>query len=270
MSGSRRRNAARPGVAGPAGAAQAGAGGPGIEARGLSKTYFDRKRGEVEAARDVRFSCDFGEIFGLLGPNGAGKTTTLRMLSTVLTPTAGDALVNGISVKDDPIGVRRSIGFLSGTTGLYRRLTPRETLRYFGRLHDMDEASLATRIEHVLGTLDITPYADTRCEKLSTGMAQKVSIARAIIHDPPVLILDEPTTGLDILAAGAMTDFIEEARTQGKCVLFSTHIMSEVEKLCDRVCVIHEGTVRATGTLDELRQHTGQRYLEDIFRVLIR
>lgn len=241
----------------------------GIEVLGLTKTFYDRKRGQVQAARDVRFECAAGEIFGLLGPNGAGKTTTLRMLSTVLTPTAGDALVQGLSVIGDPLAVRRAIGFLSGTTGLYRRLTPRETLEYFGRLHGLEEATLAGRIEAVMGALEITPYADTRCEKLSTGMAQKVSIARAIIHDPPVLILDEPTTGLDILAASAMIDFIEQAKIEGKCVLFSTHIMSEVEKLCDRVGIIHEGAVRSVGTLDQLRSRTGHQYLEDIFKALI-
>jgi sodium transport system ATP-binding protein len=243
--------------------------GAAIEARGLSKVYHDRRRGEVHAAREVEFTCAYGEIFGLLGPNGAGKTTTLRMLSTVLRPTSGEARVHGHSVTADPLAVRRSIGYLSGSTGLYGRLTPRELLVYFGRLYGLEEGGLERRAAEVLESLDATSFADTRCDKLSTGMKQKVSIARAILHDPPVLILDEPTTGLDILAAGAMVDFIQQARERGKAVLFSTHILSEAEKLCDRIGIIHEGTIRAVGSLEELRGRTGRTYLEDVFRTLV-
>jgi len=242
---------------------------PAIEADRLTKLFIDRHRGEVTAARDVSFSCRPGEVFGLLGPNGAGKTTTLRMLSTVLRPTSGTAVVAGHDVVRDPLAVRRSIGFLSGNTGLYGRLTPRETLRYFGRLHRMDPARREARIEEVLGLLEIRPWADARCEALSTGNRQKTSIARAILHDPPVLILDEPTLGLDILVASAMVRFISDCRGRGKCVIFSTHILSEAEKLCDRIGVIHGGTVRAVGTLEELREMTGKRFLEDVFMALV-
>jgi sodium transport system ATP-binding protein len=244
-------------------------GGPAIVADRLTKLFSDRGRGTVTAARDVSFECRAGEVFGLLGPNGAGKTTTLRMLSTVLRPTSGTATVAGRDIVADPIGVRRAIGFLSGNTGLYGRLTPRETLRYFGRLHRMEPGRLDARIEEVLDIFEIRPWADVRCESLSTGTRQKTSIARAIVHDPPVLILDEPTLGLDILVASAMVRFIAECRTRGKCVLFSTHIMSEVEKLCDRVGIIHRGEVRAIGTLDELRARTGKRFVEDIFMALV-
>ena len=237
----------------------------GIIATGLTKVFYDRRRGEVPAASDVTFSCRYGEIFALLGPNGAGKTTTLRMLSTVLRPSAGTATVAGCDVEEDSLGVRRRIGFLSTNTGLYERLTARETLAYFGQLHGMDEAALESRISTLFELFDMGAFADVRCEKLSTGMRQKVSIARAVIHDPGVLILDEPTLGLDILVASSLIRFIEDCRTAGKCVLFSTHNMPEVERLCDRVGVIHQGTLRATGSLDELRELTSQEYLEEIF-----
>ncbi len=240
-----------------------------IEAKGLTKTFYDPRQGEVRAASDISFSCHYGEVFGLLGPNGAGKTTTLRMLSTVLRPTSGTATVAGFGVASQPLDVRRSIGFLSGSTGLYGRLTARETLVYFGRLHGMDETTLDARVEELLEVFGIGEFSSTRCEKLSTGMKQKVSIARSIVHDPPVLILDEPTLGLDVLVASTMLRVIEDCREQGKCIIFSTHIMSEVEKLCDRMGVIHKGTLRAVGTLEELRQSTGKRYVEDIFLRLV-
>ncbi|MCZ6792357.1 MAG: ATP-binding cassette domain-containing protein [Planctomycetota bacterium] len=242
---------------------------PGVEARGLTKVFSDPRRGDVKAAWKISFACHPGEIFGLLGPNGAGKTTVLRMLSTVLRPTSGGARVAGFDVVDQPLEVRRRIGFLSSSTGLYGKLTARETLEYFGRLYGMTDQALRSRVDELVELFGIGDFAATRCEKLSTGMKQKVSIARAIVHDPPVLILDEPTLGLDILVASTMLRFIEECRAAGKCVIFSTHIMSEVEKLCDRIAVIHEGLLRAVGSLDELREATGARYLEDVFRRLI-
>jgi sodium transport system ATP-binding protein len=241
-----------------------------IEAVGLEKSYVDPKRGRVEALRGLDLSCRAGEIFGLLGPNGAGKTTTLRILATILAPTRGHARVAGVDIAEDPLEARRRIGFLSGTTGLYPRLTPRETLRYFGTLHGMETDVLEARIEHLLDAFSIREYADGRCEALSTGQKQKVSIARAVLHDPPVLILDEPTTGLDILASGAMVEFIEAARAAGTCVLFSTHVLSEAERLCDRIGIIHKGRLLASGTLEELAARTGQEWLEDIFRALDR
>jgi sodium transport system ATP-binding protein len=165
--------------------------------------------------------------------------------------------------------VRESIGFLSGTTGLYPRLTAEETLRFFGEFHGLRDAVLEAAVTRVLETFGIDAYRDVRCEKLSTGMRQKVNIGRAVVHDPPVLVLDEPTSGLDVLAAATTLEFVEECRAQGKCVLFSTHIMSEVERLSDRVAIIHEGTLRALGTMEELRERTGQKYPEDVFRSLV-
>jgi sodium transport system ATP-binding protein len=240
-----------------------------IRVDGLAKTFADHKGGEVRAVAGVSFACREGEVYGLLGLNGAGKTTTLRMLSTVLTPTAGTATVNGHDIQAAPQSVRESIGFLSGTTGLYPRLTAEETLRFFGEFHGLAGAELESAVERVLSTFGIAKYRDQRCEKLSTGMKQKVNIGRAVVHDPPVLILDEPTTGLDVLAAATTLEFVEQCRTDGKCVLFSTHIMSEVERLCDRVGIIHEGELRAQGTMKELRERTGQRYPEDVFRAVI-
>jgi sodium transport system ATP-binding protein len=241
-----------------------------IRARSLAKSYVDPKRGRVEALRGLDLECRPGEIYGLLGPNGAGKTTTLRILATILAPTAGTATVAGVDVTADPIEARRRIGFLSGTTGLYPRLTPRETLRYFGTLHGIERGKLEARVEELIDTFSIRDYADGRCETLSTGQKQKVSIARAVLHDPAVLILDEPTTGLDILASSAMIDFIDAARGRGTCVLFSTHVLSEAERLCDRIGIIHRGTLLASGTLDELAKLTGQEWLEDIFLALDR
>ncbi len=242
---------------------------PAIEARELRKTFHDHERGAVEAVRGVDLICHPGEIFGLLGPNGAGKTTTLRMLATILTPTSGTAFIDGIEVSDDPLEVRRRIGFLSTSTGLYARLTARETLEYFGRLHGLEGKELDDRIEFLLDAFDINPFASGRCEGLSTGQRQRVSIARAVLHDPPVLILDEPTTGLDIMASSDMIDFIDSRREAGTCVLFSTHILSEAERLCDRIGIIHDGRMLAAGTLDQLRERTGVEWLEDVFKALV-
>jgi sodium transport system ATP-binding protein len=240
-----------------------------IVVKELQKIFPDHRGGEVRAVDGVTFSCHAGEVFGLLGLNGAGKTTTLRMLSTVLTPTAGTAVLNGYDIREHPTEVRESIGFLSGTTGLYHRLTPREILRFFGEFHGLRGGRLASNVGRVLGTFGIDRYADQRVEKLSTGMKQKANIGRTIVHDPPILILDEPTSGLDVLAASTTMEFVERCRRENKCVLFSTHIMSEAERLCDRIAIIHHGTIRAAGTLDELREATGEHYLEDVFRTVV-
>ena len=236
-----------------------------IQTEALTKVYPSADA-EVRAVDGVSFECRAGEVFGLLGLNGAGKTTTLRMLSTALTPTGGKAVICGHDVATASREVRRSIGFLSGTTGLYHRLSAREMVSYFGELHGLSGADLKKRVDDVIDYFGIDKYASVRCEKLSTGMKQKVNIARTVVHDPPVLILDEPTSGLDVLAASATIDFVRSYRDDGKCVLFSTHIMSEAERLCDRIGIIHQGELRACGTLDELRENTGQHYLEDIFR----
>jgi sodium transport system ATP-binding protein len=241
-----------------------------IEAVGLRKVFVDPRRGAVEALCGLDLDCRRGEIYGLLGPNGAGKTTTLRVLATLLAPTSGTARVDGIDVATDPLEVRRRIGFLSGTTGLYPRLSPRETLSYFGRLHGLEPEELQRRTEAILDRFGMREYADARCESLSTGQRQRVSIARAVLHDPPVLILDEPTTGLDVLASSAMIEFIESRRAAGTCVLFSTHVLSEAERLCDRIGVIFRGRLLAAGTLPELSQRTGKRWLADVFLELVR
>jgi sodium transport system ATP-binding protein len=240
-----------------------------IETKQLVKHYPDHKGGVVRAVDGVDFICRAGEVFGLLGLNGAGKTTTLRMLSTALTPTRGTAVVAGHDVRTHPREVRASIGFLSGTTGLYHRLTAREMISYFAQLHGLRGAELESRVDTVLRVFEIDRFAGKRCEKLSTGMKQKVNIARTVVHDPPVLILDEPTAGLDVLAATTTLEFVRRYRDHGTCVLFSTHVMSEAEKLCDRIGIIHDGTLRATGTLEQLREQTGLHYLEDIFRHIV-
>ncbi len=242
---------------------------PAIETRALRKTFQDPERGRVEAVRGLDLQCHRGEIFGLLGPNGAGKTTTLRILAGILGATSGEARIDGVDVTVDSLEVRRRIGFLSANTGLYPRLTARETLEYFARLHGLEGEALTRAVEKVIAAFDIAPFQDGRCEGLSTGQRQRVSIARAVLHDPPVLILDEPTTGLDILASSDMIDFIESRRAEGTCVLFSTHILSEAERLCDRIGIIHQGRMLAAGSLAELRERTGAEWLEEVFRRLV-
>jgi sodium transport system ATP-binding protein len=232
---------------------------------GLSKVFFDEGRGEVRAVNDISFECRPGEIFGLLGANGAGKTTTLRMLSTVLKPSAGTATIMGHEVSADPEGVRRNLGFSSATTALYPRLTGRETLEFFARINGYPGPQVRQRVETLIERFGIGEYAEARVEKLSQGMKQKVSIARTVVHDPPVLIFDEPTVGLDVLNAIEMQKVIAGLRAEGKTILFSTHIMSEAEKLCDRIAIIHRGTIHACDTLANLRAATGRHYLEDIF-----
>jgi sodium transport system ATP-binding protein len=236
-----------------------------IEARGLSKRFQDKKRGEIRAVDNVSFVCKPGQIYGLLGANGAGKTTTLRMLATILEPTDGTALVCGYDVVDDPEKVRANVGFLSTATALYPRLSSQEMVEYFGRLNGLDEAALKKRVDEIFERLDMNGFRDRRCDKLSTGMKQKTSIARTLVHDPPVMIFDEPTLGLDIMTARTITAFIRECRNVGKTVIFSTHIMSEVEKLCDVIGIIQNGKLLAEGTLAQLRQQYNENDLEEIF-----
>jgi sodium transport system ATP-binding protein len=236
-----------------------------IETRQLTKIFHDRKRGEIRAVDGVSFCCQPGQIYGLLGANGAGKTTTLRLLATLLKPTSGTATVAGHDTIGEPQKVRASVGFLSTATALYGRLTARETVEYFGRLHGLDEERLARRIAELFSALEMEEFSDRRCDKLSSGMKQKVSIARTLVHDPPVMIFDEPTLGLDVMTARAIVHFIRNCRQRGKTVIFSTHVMSEVEKLCDRIGIIHTGRLLAEGALAELRAQYNQTDLEEIF-----
>jgi sodium transport system ATP-binding protein len=235
----------------------------------LSKSFLDYQRGWVNAVDDVSFSCHPHEIYGLLGPNGAGKTTTLRMISTVLRPTGGRALVAGYDVVQQPEEVRRHIGFMSAGTGIYDRMTAWELVEYFGRLYGLSGERLRDRMDEVFDWLQMNDFRDVLGSKLSTGMKQKVSIARTIVHDPPVLIFDEPTSGLDVLVARALRQRIAELRERGKTILFSTHHMHEVEKLCDRVAIIHKGRLQAEGTPPGLLERYGQPDMEELFFHLV-
>jgi sodium transport system ATP-binding protein len=240
-----------------------------IHVKNLTKSFSDLKRGSVYAVDRVSFDVRPGEIFGLLGPNGAGKTTCLRILSTVLKPTGGTALIDGYDVSSQPASVRARIGFMSGNTGIYDRMTAREMVEYFGRLYGLGEAALAERIDSIFTMLQMHDFKDMLGSKMSTGMKQKVSIARTIVHDPPVLIFDEPTSGLDVLVARAVQKAIRTLRDQGKCIIFSTHIMREVEKLCDRIAIIHRGRILATGSLTELERLYREPDMEELFFELI-
>src|SRR5438094_10207660 len=240
-----------------------------IQVENLVKSFRDLRRGQVRAVDHISFEARPGEVFGLLGPNGAGKTTTMRILCTVLRPTSGVVRLAGFDVTTQAPQVRQHIGFLSANTAIYDRMSAWELVEYFGLLYGMDREHLRERMEYVFTTLQMKPFRDVLGAKMSTGMKQKVSIARAIIHDPPVLIFDEPTAGLDILVARAVMQNIEQLRDLGKCILFSTHIMREVEKLCDRVAIVSRGRIQATGTLPELRHRYGQDDLEELFFQLV-
>jgi sodium transport system ATP-binding protein len=240
-----------------------------IHVEHVSKRFTDFRRGSVVALEDVSFDVKPGEIFGLLGPNGAGKTTCLRVLSTVLKPTSGVATVAGYDVLTQAAEVRARIGFMSGNTGIYDRMTAWELVEYFARLYGMEEPRLSQRLDEVFTKLQMQDFRDVLGSKMSTGMKQKVSIARTIVHNPPVLIFDEPTTGLDVLVARAVLENIELLRGQGKCIVFSTHIMREVEKLCDRVAIIHKGRILAAGTPQELLERFGKSDFEELFFDLI-
>jgi len=236
-----------------------------IETRGLTKLFHDKKRGEIRAVDNVSFTCKPGQIYGLLGANGAGKTTTLRMLATILEPSDGTAIVCGHDVIEQPEKVRANVGFLSNSTALYPRLTSQEMVEYFGLLNGIDKATLKKRIDEIFARLDMNSFREQRCDKLSTGMKQKTSIARTLIHDPQVMIFDEPTNGLDVMTARSIVSFIRECRQRGKTVIFSTHVMSEVEKLCDTIGIIQSGKLLAEGTVSELRDQYHENDLEEIF-----
>jgi sodium transport system ATP-binding protein len=236
-----------------------------IDAQALTKVFRDKKRGEIRAADHVTFRAEPGKIYGLLGANGAGKTTTLRLLATLLKPTSGSATVGGFDITRDPQKVRAQVGFLAASTALYGRLTAREMIAYFGRLNGLSAAELRTRTERLATDLDMHEFLDRRCEKFSTGMKQKTSIARTLVHDPAVMIFDEPTLGLDVMTSRAIVKFVRECRDRGKTVVYSTHIMSEVEKLCDVVGIIHDGRLLEEGTVAGLRAKHGEHDLEEIF-----
>ncbi len=236
-----------------------------IEARNLTKTFRDKKRGEIRAVDDVSFQVEPGRIYGLLGANGAGKTTTLRLLATLLKPTGGSASVAGHDVVAAPEKVRAHVGFLAASTALYGRLTAREMIAYFGQLNGLSRAAIQARTAQLATELEMHDFLDRRCDKFSTGMKQKTSIARTLVHDPAVMIFDEPTLGLDVMAARTIVQFVRDCRGRGKTVIYSTHIMSEVEKLCDVIGIIHGGRLLAEGTLAELRVRYSEQDLEEIF-----
>ena len=226
---------------------------------------FKTKAGPVHAVKGVGFQARDGEITGLLGPNGAGKTTTLRMLYTLMSPDQGRIEVDGIDVAADPTAVRQRLGVLPDARGVYKRLTARENVAYFGRLHGLDDATIAARIERMAATLNMRDFLDRRTEGFSQGQRTKTAIARALVHEPRNVILDEPTNGLDVMTTRGLRGFLRELRAEGRCVIFSSHIMQEVAALCDRIVVIAHGRVVAQGSPDELRAQTGMDNLEDAF-----
>jgi sodium transport system ATP-binding protein len=240
-----------------------------VEVEGLTKAYPDMNAGPFLALDNVSFQVGPGEIFGLLGPNGAGKTTALRILSTVLRPTSGFARVNGFDVTTHPDEVRYSIGFVSNNTAIYDRMTAWEMVEYFGRLYGIPDDRLSDRMEQIFEQLQMQEIRNVNGGRMSTGMKQKVSIARAIVHDPPVLVFDEASLGLDVLVARALQKIISGFREQGKCIIFSTHIMREVEKLCDRVGILYRGKMLATGTLPELAEQCKCDDFEELFFELL-
>ncbi len=240
-----------------------------IHVRELTKSYSDLRKGHFVALAGVSFDAYPGEIYGLLGPNGAGKTTLLRILSTVLKPSGGAASINGIDVVNRPELVRCQIGFVSSNTAVYDRMTAIEMVEYFGRLHGIESECLKERIENVFSRMNMNDIRDMLGAKMSTGMKQKVSIARALIHDPPVLIFDEATIGLDVLVGRALLEIVSDLRDQGKCIVFSTHIMREIEKLCDRVGIIYRGRMLAEGTQQDLQERYQEDDLEELFFHLV-
>jgi sodium transport system ATP-binding protein len=231
-----------------------------LSCEGLKKHF-----GAVKAVDGIGFSAGAGEIVGLLGPNGAGKTTVLRMLAGILTPDEGRVTACGFDMSSQPLEAKRHIGFLSGDTQLYQRLTPREVLLYFGELYELPDDNRKHRTEELIEALDMRSFAGRPCETLSAGQKQRANIARAFLHDPDVLILDEPTTALDIVSGRFIVDAIREQRSRGKAVLFSTHIMGEAEYLCDRIVMIHEGRKAEEGSQTEIIARAGTGNLTDAF-----
>lgn len=238
---------------------------PTLEAHNLVKRF-----GSVTAVDHVSLHIAPGEVVGLLGPNGAGKTTTLRMLAGILTPTEGNVLIGGVDITMDRLAAKRRLGFLSGDTQLYQRLSPREVLTYFGRLYAIDEARLAARVEALIDQLEMRAFASRPCGTLSAGQKQRANIARAFLHEPDLLILDEPTTALDVISGQFIVESIRRERAAGRAVLFSTHILGEAEYLCDRIALMHQGRIVDTGSVPELLERTQARNLTDAFLAEVR
>ncbi|MBT3299176.1 MAG: ATP-binding cassette domain-containing protein [Candidatus Marinimicrobia bacterium] len=248
-----------------------------IEIKSLSKAFkltrqHRRELGDdfahqksIQAVNDISFTCNPGQIFGLIGPNGAGKTTTLRMVATMLKPTKGTIAVAGFDTVKDNQKVREKIGFMTGQTALYDRLTPNEMVQYMAELHGMDKAKFKTRRQKLFDVLDMHDFADRRIARLSTGMKQKTSIARTIIHDPEVMVFDEPTSGLDVMTSRAIMDLIRDCKAEGKTVLFSTHRMGEINQVCDDIAIIFNGKLYFNGTLDQFKSEMTQPTFEDEF-----
>jgi len=237
-----------------------------IETQGLRKTFG---KGRVVAVDDFSFTARDGQITGLLGPNGAGKTTTLRMLYTLLKPDAGSMRIDGIDPEAEPLQVKRAMGVVPDSRGLYDRLSARENISYYGRLQGLDKASISRRIDELATVMDMHEFIDRRTTGFSQGQRVKVAIARALIHDPRTVLLDEPTNGLDVMTTRALRDFLRQLKNEGRCVVLSTHIMQEVAALCDRIVIIAKGRVAAAGTADELLRRSGRDNLEDAFVQLI-
>jgi len=236
-----------------------------IQVSELTKTFHDRKKGDIPAVRGISFTCRPGQVFGLLGRNGAGKTTTLRMLATILVPTGGTATVAGFDILRKPGEVRRRIGYLSGDTKLYDRLTGRELLHYFGSLAGMTKGAMIERIRELTGPFGLADLLEVRVGRMSTGMKQRLSIARVVFHDPEVLICDEPTAGLDVIGARNVLGLIQDLKGKGRTVIFSTHIMTEAERICDEIAIIDRGSLLAEGPLESVRGRASSRSLEDVF-----
>ncbi len=237
-----------------------------IEANGLRKTF---NKGKVVAVDNVSFTARDGQITGLLGPNGSGKTTTLRMLYTLLRPDAGSMRIDGIDPESEPLKVKSALGVVPDSRGLYDRLTARENIRYYGDLQGLDRQTTRSRIDQLVEVLDMGEFIDRRTDGFSQGQRVKVAIARALIHEPRTVLLDEPSNGLDVMTTRALREFLRHLRAQGRCVVLSTHIMQEVAALCDRIIIIADGRIAAEGTADELLQRSGEKNLEDAFVRLI-
>jgi sodium transport system ATP-binding protein len=248
-----------------------------IEIKKLTKQFKEatsfvrvKSANTIYAVKEVELTVNQGEVLGLLGENGAGKTTTLRMLATMLKPTSGTAVISGTDILNEPEQVRNKIGILfGGEVGLYDKLTARENIEYFGQLNNMTQEQIDSRIEELVRRFEIGEYIDRRVGKFSKGMKQKVSIARSIVHDPEVMLFDEPTSGLDVTASRVVHQFIKDCREENKTIIFSSHSMAEVEKLCDRIAIINKGQILFLGTIDELKQNHGDDNLEDIFVGLV-